>query len=471
MSKILKNSTGSSVDITDVGQTIAASSNFTINAQEYDLYATSNDVVELIGDGTLIVNDGSFDLDKADGIRLIQGGFTNKIVLEDDLLNAQDRIKVDVTGTLEDGRVKVSSNDSTTGFLADKITSANNKIAITAVNDGSDEDVQIQIQPANIGTSELNNDANFINSAGAPVQPSDIADFETTTQLDARDVANRNRSNHTGTQTASTISDFNSAVVSAETTTSLAFNNTTKVLSYTNEDGSTTNVDLTQFLDDTNLARITTGTLNSSTGIATFTRDDNSTFTVDFSSLNDQSAINTAISTHEQSINNHDDVDTSTNTPSTGDTLTYDGTNWTPQSNYKVFARTTSGEVNQLNTFEQYLRLSATIPTTGTYKISWHYQWSINTTGNDFIARLQLNDSTDIMTHQQESKDSAGTGVTLPNTEGGNSNTSTNQRFNESGFDIVTLNAGSNTLDLDWRGEVFDIEPAIYKAIISIEKW
>jgi hypothetical protein len=40
----------------------------------------------------------------------------------------------------------------------------------------------------------------------------DISNFETTTQLNARDTANRDRDNHTGTQTASTISDFNTAV-------------------------------------------------------------------------------------------------------------------------------------------------------------------------------------------------------------------------------------------------------------------
>ncbi|TCI85305.1 hypothetical protein [Tenacibaculum sp. M341] len=44
-------------------------------------------------------------------------------------------------------------------------------------------------------------------------------------------------------------------------------------------------IDLTPYLDDTNLARLTSGTLNNTTGIATFKRDDNSTFTIDFSSL------------------------------------------------------------------------------------------------------------------------------------------------------------------------------------------
>lgn len=44
------------------------------------------------------------------------------------------------------------------------------------------------------------------------------------------------------------------------------------------------NIDLSLYLDDTNLARITSGTLASS-GIATFTRDDSTTFTIDLSNL------------------------------------------------------------------------------------------------------------------------------------------------------------------------------------------
>jgi len=39
-----------------------------------------------------------------------------------------------------------------------------------------------------------------------------ISDAETTTQLNTRDTNNRNRANHTGTQLASTVSDFSEAV-------------------------------------------------------------------------------------------------------------------------------------------------------------------------------------------------------------------------------------------------------------------
>jgi len=48
--------------------------------------------------------------------------------------------------------------------------------------------------------------------ADTAVQPAGIANFETTTQLNTRDTNNRARANHTGTQAASTISDFQSTV-------------------------------------------------------------------------------------------------------------------------------------------------------------------------------------------------------------------------------------------------------------------
>ncbi len=41
--------------------------------------------------------------------------------------------------------------------------------------------------------------------ADSAVQPAEIANFETSTELNARDIANRSRSNHTGTQAAATI--------------------------------------------------------------------------------------------------------------------------------------------------------------------------------------------------------------------------------------------------------------------------
>ena len=127
--------------------------------------------------------------------------------------------------------------------------------------------------------------------------------FETPAELDSRDTANRDRTNHTGTQLAATISDFMAEVQASETVTSLSLN--ANMLSYTNEAGAVTNLDLSIYLDDSNLARLVSGTLDATTGIATFERDDASTFTLDLSSLNDQSTINTAISDHEAAADPH----------------------------------------------------------------------------------------------------------------------------------------------------------------------
>ena len=75
----------------------------------------------------------------------------------------------------------------------------------------------------------------------------------------------------------------NSDVADLETLTSLSL--AANTLSYVDEAGNTTNLDLSLYLDDTNLARLVSGSLDGQTGIATFTRDDASTFTIDFSSL------------------------------------------------------------------------------------------------------------------------------------------------------------------------------------------
>ena len=76
---------------------------------------------------------------------------------------------------------------------------------------------------------------------------------------------------------------FADAVKASETVTELSINAT--LLSYVNEAGETTTIDLSLYLDDTNLSRVVSGTLDAGTGIATFTRDDLTTFTIDMSSL------------------------------------------------------------------------------------------------------------------------------------------------------------------------------------------
>ena len=79
----------------------------------------------------------------------------------------------------------------------------------------------------------------------------------------------------------------------AETVTSIAL--ASNILTYTDEDGTDTDLDLSLYLDDTNLARLTSGSLNATTGIATFTRDDASTFTIDMSAFLDAITLNNTL--------------------------------------------------------------------------------------------------------------------------------------------------------------------------------
>ena len=80
--------------------------------------------------------------------------------------------------------------------------------------------------------------------------------------------------------------------LTSETTTSLALN--TNSLDYTDEDGITTSIDLSKYLDEDARA-IASGTLNSTSGIVTFTRDDATTFTLDLSDLLDDTNLVTSV--------------------------------------------------------------------------------------------------------------------------------------------------------------------------------
>jgi hypothetical protein len=75
VSKILRNTTASPITVVDVGSVIipASPGSYTIPAQDYWLWAASSNVITFIGDGDLVVNDGSFDLNISDGTDLIKG--------------------------------------------------------------------------------------------------------------------------------------------------------------------------------------------------------------------------------------------------------------------------------------------------------------------------------------------------------------------------------------------------------------
>ncbi len=101
----------------------------------------------------------------------------------------------------------------------------------------------------------------------------------------------------TGLATADQIHTFVTAQIAssavAETTTSISL--ASNILTYTDEDGVDTDINLALYLDDSNLARLTGGSLNGSTGIATFSRDDSSTFTIDMSDFLDAITLNNTL--------------------------------------------------------------------------------------------------------------------------------------------------------------------------------
>lgn len=287
-----------------------------------------------------------------------------------------------LVGQAGDVLVSVSGNDTTPGYIEDKLivnngTNTTNPLEATTLNDGSDEDYQIQFDESKVsitssqvsdfttsvqaaetdttiqkigntlryigedGTNQdidlslYLDDTNLARLVSGSINPAtgiatftrddattftvdfstlidietittlvesptgvfeytsedatkttiDISGFETSTELDLRDTANRDRANHTGTQTASTISDFAAQVAIDETDTTISLIGNT--LRYVGETGLNQDIDLSPYLDDTNLARIVSGLLNPTTGILTLTRDDATNFTIDLSALLD----------------------------------------------------------------------------------------------------------------------------------------------------------------------------------------
>lgn len=104
MSKIVKNITGSPINIVDTGVTVLASSQYTIPPQDYLLWAASDNVITHIGSGDIVVNDGNVDLSISDGTDLIKDIFPKRmgVLAGDDLTqigHAGDRLKVDAAIT------------------------------------------------------------------------------------------------------------------------------------------------------------------------------------------------------------------------------------------------------------------------------------------------------------------------------------------------------------------------------------
>jgi hypothetical protein len=140
MSKILKNTTGSPVDISDVGVTVPASSQITIPPTDYLLYADSDNVITLVGAGTLVVNDGSSDLGINEGSKLLQGIFPNPIGIQGadgtQIGNNGDSLKTEITASvLPSGAATESKQDTGNSSLSSidsKVSTASNQSTLNS---------------------------------------------------------------------------------------------------------------------------------------------------------------------------------------------------------------------------------------------------------------------------------------------------------------------------------------------------
>lgn len=146
--KVLKNTTLSDIFITDTGVNLLASSSLTLNPTEYALWASSSDIITHIGSGDIVVNDGTEDLSKALGISLLQSNFRDTDFVDE--LKTSGRLRVSVYhenggGSSTDEKVKISATDTTTDYLENKIEGVAGRIAISKLNSGVDESLQIDV--------------------------------------------------------------------------------------------------------------------------------------------------------------------------------------------------------------------------------------------------------------------------------------------------------------------------------------
>lgn len=105
----------------------------------------------------------------------------------------------------------------------------------------------------------------------------------------------------------------------------------------------------------------------------------------------------------------------------------------------RVYAENNAIGTTTSGAFQTALTANITVPAGGgVYEISWYYEWNFDSTGGDFVGRVQLDNSIDLMEHRAEPQDSAGGGF------GGS-----DQSFPVQGFAQVNLTAGSHTVDID----------------------
>jgi len=151
-----------------------------------------------------------------DNIYVVQSGVSKKATVNQLPISAPTQTALDL---------KVDENVAITGATKTKIT-YDSKGLVTAGADATTNDIADSLNKRYVTDANL---TTLSNTSGTNTGDQDLSNFETTTQLNTRDTNNRDRTNHTGTQLASTISDFQTTVSANSNVTA----NTAKVTNAT----------------------------------------------------------------------------------------------------------------------------------------------------------------------------------------------------------------------------------------------
>ena len=252
------------------------------------LGAETNNLSKTQTNGTEI----DIDIENGTGITLdaattsVAGVMTAADKTKLDAIEAGADVNVDTNlaeGTATTTTVKVTSSTGTDATLASASTSRAGLLSKAKF----DEIVANSLKVSDVNHNVSTNLTNTPSTTEVTVNSSDGTNTSIAT-------ANTSRA---GVMTKAIFDEhvINNAKVSNvdETLTSISL--ASNILTYTDEDGTDTDIDLSLYLDDSNLARLTSGSINGSTGLATFTRDDASTFTIDMSAFLDAITLNNTL--------------------------------------------------------------------------------------------------------------------------------------------------------------------------------
>ena len=123
-------------------------------------------------------------------------------------------------------------------------------------------------------------------------------------------------------------------------------------------------------------------------------------------------------------------------------------------------ARAESLGVTTHNSTSYLEKLSLTTPAldAGEYLLFWSYGWNSDSTVVNFRSRIQEDNTTDIMLHEQEPKDAGGAGAPPYDQTG------TDQKHRAAGQIVRTLGAGVHTFDIDFETQNASVEVSMWDA-------